>query len=489
MTIALLCVLATTYSVSYAQSVDSVANKVLNFPSKLFGRIRSQAASLNQQLTRQTEKYLEKMARQEARLKKQLGKTDSTAAARLFTNSDQQYAAMLQKFRNDTATGKPIAITGTYQPYADSLGTALRFLQQNPQLLSTAGKDAAQLQNASTQMQQLQAKMQGSEEVQAFIQQRKALINQYLGQLTQLPAGLNNEYQALNANMYYYAQQVQQYKDMLNNPDAMEKKALSLLSQTAAFQNFMKTNSQLAGIFGLPGNASNPGSPQAALARLATRDQLQQVIQGKIAPGGSAGMSALNANVASAQSQLSALRDKLAQYGTGGGNIESPNFQPNDQKTKSFWGRLEYGANLQTSRTNYDFPAVTDFALTIGYKLNKNNSLGIGASYKMGWGSGINHIALTSQGVGLRSYLNMHIKGTWSATGGFEYNYETPFNAIKQLYDLDWWTKSGLIGITKTIPARGRIIKKTTLQLLWDFLSYQQVPKTQPILFRLGYGF
>lgn len=451
--------------------------------------MRSQTASLDQQLTKQTEKYLKKMASQEARLKRQLRKTDSTGADRLFANSDGQYAAMLQKFKNSATTGKPAAFTGTYLPYADSLETALRFLQQNPQLLNATENKSGLVQDASTQMQQLQARMQRSQEVQSFVQERKTMIKEYLSQLTHLPPGLNSEYQAMNANMYYYAQQVQQYKDMLNNPDAIAKKALSILSKTSAFQNFMRTNSQLASIFGLPGNASNPGSPQAALAGLATRDQLQQVIQGQIAPGGSAGMSALEANVQSAQSQLSALKDRLSQYGIGGGNIEMPNFQPNDQKTKSFWRRFEYGANLQTNRTSYDFPAVTDFALTMGYRLNKNNSVGIGASYKMGWGSGINHIALTSQGVGLRSYLNIHIKGTWSATGGFEYNYETPFNSIKQLYNLDWWTRSGLIGITKTVSVNSRILKKTMLQLLWDFLSYQQVPKTQPILFRLGYGF
>jgi hypothetical protein len=484
----LLCLLGAAQA-SNAQELDSVTNKVLNFPSKLFNRIRGKTAELDQQLTKQTEKYLQKMAQQEARLQKQLSKTDSAAAARLFANSPQQYAAMLQKFKNDTATGKAIPFTGTYQPHADSLGTALRFLQQNPQFLSATGKETSLVQGASTQMQDLQAKMQGSQEVQDFIQQRKATIKQYLGTLTQLPPGLNSAYQGMNTKMYYYSQQVQQYKDMLNNPDAMEKKALAVLSQTGAYQNFMKSNSQLAGLLGLPGNASNPATPQAALAGLETKDQMQKVVQGQIAPGGSAGTSALGSNIQSAESQLSALKDKLSRYGAGGENIESPNFTPNDQKTKSFLGRLEYGTNLQTSRTNYDFPSVTDFALTVGYRLGKQNSVGIGASYKLGWGNGINHIALTSQGVGLRSYLNIHVKGTWAATGGFEYNYETPFSSVKQIYNLDWWTKSGLIGVTKTVSIRSQVFKKTTLQLFWDFLSYQQVPRTQPIVFRVGYMF
>lgn len=501
---------------SYGQSADSAMNKVLNFPSKLFSRIQSKSANLDQQLTQQTEKYLEKMEKREERLKKKLSKTDSAGAARLFAGTGQQYATMLQKFRSDTSVNKSGGYSGPYQPYADSLQTSLAFLQKNPQLLGATGAQVQgqvaglqgqvgqlqqlqgasgqlqQLQGASAQLQQLQAKMSGTDEVKAFLQQRKEQIKQYLSQYTHLPGGLNQEYQGMNADMYYYSQQVQHYKDMLNNPDELEKKALAILDQTATFQSFMKNNSQLAGLFGLPGNASNGaggGAPQVALAGLQTRDQLQQMIQGQIAPGGTGGTAAVGQSVQSAQSQLSALKDKLSQYGAGGENIESPDFKPNDQKTKNFLGRLEFGVNMQTSRTNYDFPTVTDFGLSLGYKLNQHNSVGVGASYKLGWGNGINDIALTSQGVGLRSFVNIQVKGSWSATGGLEYNYETPFTSVHQIDHLSYWTPSGLVGVSKTVSVKSRVFKKTSVQLLWDFLSYEQVPKTQPILFRMGYGF
>jgi hypothetical protein len=83
----------------------------------------------------------------------------------------------------------------------------------------------------------------------------------------------------------------------------------------------------------------------------------------------------------------------------------------------------------------------------------------------------------------------MPIKGSFSATGGFEYNYTTPFNSYQQLKQMQYWTKSGLLGVTKTVSMKSRVFKKTQLQLLWDFLSYQQVPRTQPLLFRIGYSF
>jgi len=74
-------------------------------------------------------------------------------------------------------------------------------------------------------------------------------------------------------------------------------------------------------------------------------------------------------------------------------------------------------------------------------------------------------------------------------TGGFEYNYTTPFAGYQQIRNFQDWTKSGLIGVAKTVSTQSRVFKKTSLQLLWDFLSYQQVPRTQPVLFRIGYGF
>jgi len=165
-------------------------------------------------------------------------------------------------------------------------------------------------------------------------------------------------------------------------------------------------------------------------------------------------------------------------------------FKPNNQKTKSFWNRLEYGSNLQTQKTNYFFPATSDIGLSVGYKLNDKSIIGIGGSYKLGWGNGWNHIKLTHQGASLRSFLDYKIKGSFFASGGFEYNYQPLSDSVTaNRSDADLWTKSGLIGISKIISLKSKVFKKTKVQLLWDFLSYSQVPRTQAIKFRVGYNF
>jgi hypothetical protein len=472
-----------------AQSVDSVTGKVLNFPSRFLSSLHRKTADLDQQLTRQTEKYLARMAKREQQLHKKLAATDSVGAKTLFAGAQQKYAALLQKIRTDTGSSHQLT-SGQYQPYADSLQGMLGFLKQNPKLLSSgslpaSGDIQARLQSSTAELQQLQARMKDADQIKAYVQQRKQQIGQYIAQHVNAENLLGKSYAGLNQDAYYYSQQISQYKQMLNDPDQMERKALAQLGRLPAFQTFMKNNSQLAGLFGLPGNSG----PAQALAGLQTRDQVTQQVQGQVSAAGSGGMDALQSNLQSAQSQLDGYKNKLGQFGAGSGDADIPDFRPNDQKTKTFWKRLEYGVNFQTTHNNYYFPIVTDLGLSLGYKLGHNNLVGVGASYKLGWGSGFQHIALSSEGVGLRSFLEIQLKGSFSATGGFEYNYTTPFTGFQQLKQLQYWTKSGLIGISKSVSMNSRVLKKTKVQLLWDFLSYQQVPKTQPILFRIGYNF
>ncbi|HEY4288048.1 MAG TPA: hypothetical protein VGN00_13175 [Puia sp.] len=343
----------------------------------------------------------------------------------------------------------------------------------------------AKLQGAASQFQTLQAKMQDADQVKAFVQQRKQSIKDYISQHANLQGLLGKQYVGLNQDAYYYSQQVRQYKEMWNHPDQLEQQALVLLNKLPAFQTFMKSNSQLAGLFSVPGNYGS----SAALAGLQTKGQVASQIQSQVASAGPGGADALQSNMQSAQSQLDGYKDKLSKMGQGNGDMDMPDFKPNDQKTKTFWHRLEYGANFQTTHNNYYFPMVTDLGLSLGYKLGHSNVVGIGASYKLGWGNGIQHVALSSQGVGLRSFLELKVKRTWFATGGFEYNYTTPFRSHQDIKEIQDWTKSGLVGISKTVSIKSRFFKQTKLQLLWDFLSYQQVPKTQAVLFRVGYDF
>ncbi|WP_315821510.1 hypothetical protein [Paraflavitalea speifideaquila] len=119
------------------------------------------------------------------------------------------------------------------------------------------------------------------------------------------------------------------------------------------------------------------------------------------------------------------------------------------------------GANLQSVRANLFFPTTSDLGLSVGYQLNDNSVVGIGASYKVGWGKNINHIRITSEGMGVRSYLDMRLKKSFYASGGFEYNYQpaTPASTTDGP-DTHLWKQSGLLGISKVISLRSKTFKK-----------------------------
>jgi hypothetical protein len=456
-------------TISYAQAVDSTLEKVTNFPSKLFSRINGQASSLNQQLTRQTQKYLERMARKEAKLRAQLYKTDSAKAAALYPNDpQQQYAALIQKFRQDSS--RIFTSMGPeYLPYVDA----------NP-------TQEAAIQSSLAQYQQLQAKLQAADAIKQFIQARKVQIQQYLSQYTHLPSSIGNTFQGYNKEAYYYAEQVRQYRQMLNDPDKMMQTALGLLGKLPAFNNFMSQHSFLAGLFRVPAGYDNPGGPVG----MQTRDQVMGMIKSQIGQGGGGGAAAIQNSLNTAKQDINNLHNKLSSLGGGSGDIDMPNFKPNDQHTRTFLKRLEYGTYFQTTPATTYYPSYSDLGLTLSYNLGHSNSVGIGASYKLGWGEPIQHIALSSQGVGLRSFIDINLKKSFSLTGGYELNYLTPFSNFQDIrLLLSRWTPSGLIGISKTVSMKSTVFKKTQISLLWDFLSYEQTPRTQPFIFRIGYSF
>lgn len=475
-------ILISLAAMTFAQQTDSVIDKISNFPNRLFSKLKNKTDRLDEQLTRQTEKYLERLAKKEKKFQKKLYSKDSVAAKNLFEGSQEKYLALEQKIKN--VSSQSGSLSGEYLPYVDSLNGSLSFIQKNQNLLNVSPGIKNKIAGSLGSFNQFQSRLQTGEEVKEFIRQRKQLLHETISRYEN-SLGLNKYLQEYNKQAYYYSQQVREYKEILNDPDKIAKKALELLNKLPAFQDFMKNNSQLAGLFNLPGNYGLP----AALDGLQTRDQVMQLMQGQIGSGGSNGMAALQSNLESAHQQLDQFKDKLSQLGGGSGDIDMPKFKPNDQKTKPFLKRLELGTNLQTTRTNYFFPTTTDIGLSLGYKLSNAGTAGIGVSYKIGWGSGINHIHVTSEGIGLRSFLDMKLKKNFYISGGYEENYQQPFNSFQDIRELHAWQHSGLIGLSKMVSFTSKVIKKTKVQLLWDFLSYYQLPRTQPIKFRVGYNF
>jgi len=196
----------------------------------------------------------------------------------------------------------------------------------------------------------------------------------------------------------------------------------------------------------------------------------------------------LRQNLLDAQAYLSQIQNRILSFKSGNiasGNASIPDFKPNSQKTKSFFKRLELGANMQSQKSRSYFPVTSDISLSAGYKLNDKSIVGIGLSYKLGMGRGWENLSLTHQGVGIRSYFDFLLKPSLYISGGFEKNYLNAFKSIDQLKGFDAWQTSGLIGLSKRYTATKRLVGE--IKLLWDYLSYSQLPRTSPLVFRIGY--
>lgn len=444
---------------------------------KYLETISKKADNLKDNIDKTSKKALEQFKNQEERLRRKLSKVDSLKAKAIFNTAADKYKAIDERLKTNI-------LSKSYIPSFDTIVTSLKFLQQNPELLAKAKDGKERLEQAIEKVKGLQTNLQKADEIKRFLKARR----QYLkDQLTNI--GFAKDLKRLNKQTYYYSQQINEYKSLLKDHKKAERKAIALLTKTKVFKDFLRKNSQLASLFRLPGNPADP-TAQVNLAGLQTRAQVNSLIQQRIATGGANGMAQFQQNINQAQSQLNQLKSKISKLGGSSSDLEMPEgFKQNNQRTKSFLKRLEYGLNIQSQKANGFFPTTSDIGLSVGYRLNDKSIVGIGASYILGWGKSWKHISISSQGMGLRTFTEIKLKKSLWMAGGFEQNYKTAFSDFDQLKDFSRWQRSGLLGLSKVISVKTKFFKKTKAQLLWDFLSYEQVPRTQSFLFRIEYNF
>jgi hypothetical protein len=423
-------------------------------------------------LDKATSKYLSKLLKQENKLKNKIRKKDSTLAKQLFTGMEEKYSLV------KAAPQKVSKAASVYSGHLDSLSTALRFF--NTTNLTANPK----LQKTLSQLSSLQDKLNSAEGCRKFIKERGRQLEENLEKL-----GMLKEFKGFQKHAYYYGAQLREYKATWEDPAKLEKKLMEVVMKLPKFKEFFRHNSMLGYLFALSGGEGSNST--ALLAGLQSRASIQQTLIQQFGSGSNVQL-LLQQNVQAAQGHLSKLKNKIGHYSTGGfGNSNSDidlpqGFKSNSQKTKTFLQRLEYGVNIQSQKARSYFPVTSDIGLSLGYRLNDNSAVGIGTSYKLGLGRGWNNIRISSEGVGLRTYVDHKLNGSLYISGGYEQNFRTAFSSVQQLKDYYAWQSSGLIGLSKKYRVSKKL--KGDMKLLWDFLSSQQVPRTQPLLFRVGYS-
>lgn len=416
---------------------------------------------------------LKKFRRSEEQLLKKLKAKDSIAANRKLNNLAEKYtriSGQIQSPENYLSNN----VSSGYIGRLDSLRTLLDFRQAG----LPGSESVEQLQaidDVKKQINLLQVQMNTANAVKKFVAEQQALWKEELSRF-----GLAKELLRFKKQVYYYQQEINEYKQLLSNPDKLVQKALSIASTLPAYKEFMAQNSQLAQLFRMPGYSSVTGT---GVPGLQTQSQVQQQLQQQLSGTGANSFQQLQEQ---AGGMLNDMKGKLNAWGDGDGELPMPDFKPNQQKTKKLLKRMEFGINLQSQRSSNILPSTTDVGLQAGYKLNDKSVIGIGVAYKLGWGKNLSNIKITHEGLGLRSFADVKLKKSIWITAALEYNYQQSFRSVEQLKELTAWQKSAMLGVSKKYRI-GNAGRQGKLQLLWDFLSYSQIPRTPAIKFRLGY--
>jgi hypothetical protein len=469
----------TLYSAySYGQKDTNITTipNITEVPLKFIRNTNDKIDKYSNRLSSKTQKTLEKLSKWEAKIKKLLEKSSPQTAQQLFGEGRETFASMLAKVKE----GKSLVEENRkrYDQYRDQLSTNIKYLETQKEQLDN--KYLQPLTKAKQKIKELDETVEETETAEKLIKERK---KQLLTEAYKV-LGKSKYLKKINEESFYFSETLQNYKNIFSEPGKAEQKALELLGKIPAVKEFVQQNSMLASLFGSPSS----GGSTASLTGLQTRASVNSLISNRISAGGPNAAAQISANMQAAQAELSKLKDKIIKAGGGSSNGELPDFKPKEVKSQTFKQRLEYNTNFNISKPSALQPNTADVAFGIGYKITDKSIIGIGASYKMGFGS-IQAINITGEGVGLRSYINHKLKKNFFITGGYEMNYNTAFKNLNTLQDLSVWNSSGLVGLSKKVKVKTKLFKETTFQLLYDMLHHNHTPVTQQVIFRVGYGF
>jgi hypothetical protein len=457
------CLLLTLFK---ASSQDTTFKSQV-ISGKYFSQVKQKSDKMERQVSRCSEKVLNRFLKQEGRLKRRLERIDPLKADNLFPHSIDSLRSLKSRIHGRIGKYADALMQSDGESYLDSLGNTLSFLKQSNGVTD-------KLKGSLKSVDNLKGKLVQTEQIKAYIRERKQLLKEQLSQYT----GFTKDLQKMNKEAYYYAQQLKEYKEVFKDKKKAEQKALEVMKKLPAYNDFMQKHSQLASLFNIQGAAASTQS----LEGLQTRNQVEQLIQQRLGGGPNAG-AAVSQQMAEARGRFDELKSKFPSLDNAG---EMPDFKPKEMKTKSFLQRLEFGSNVQFQRSNKFFPNTGDLAGQAAYKFNKNGSVGIGLSYKLGMGTGFDNIRFSGQGMGIRSFIDWKLKGTFFLNGGYEQNYQPDYVGVREGVGQKW-TQSGLVGISKKYKINSKL--KGNMMLLFDFLYNRHVHQTDPVKLRLGYNF
>ena len=459
-----------------------ILNEDSTLSNKYYRHVSKKASVFSRRAEKCNRKAIRKFSKQERRIRKRLFEIDSAVAKQVFNHPGD---SLLQSRVTSKVPNKLSVINagGRYNAYLDTLHNSLSFLSKVPGA-GEMGGNSGKLKSTMSRVDLAEGKLAQIDQAQGYMKERQVQLTEAL---SKYGGSFSKNLDGIKKNTYYFKERIENYKQLWSHPDRIETQALAAMNKIPEFTAFMTRNSALAALFNLSSTQSNVES----LAGLQTRDQVTRDMQQRLSGASAQDKLALNAQMQDAQAQLKNLKDKFAGSKDAG---DMPAFKPKEMKSKTFMQRLEFGTNLQFSKSSSFFPSTSAIAGQVAYKLSEKAAVGVGAAFNLGWGAPIKHLQFSSQGYSLRSFMEYKIKRSFFVTGGFEENRQTEIQSIAVLKDWNGWSKSGMIGIEKKYKLSSSAVDSRrqaqgTLVVLFDFLHNTHTPPSSAIVFRTGYNF
>lgn len=461
------------------------------------------------------EKYYRRASRIQHRLLKKLSKKEHSLAGTLAAKQPELYRQYLAgNVSYDsimTLSGDTALLRNKGSPQdnktIDSLKKIQDFLQKQSSKLHTittiAGKAGIHT-NYTSQLNDLQNRLNAQQAVQSLIQQQSNRLNNLLN-ANHIPGGT-----AITKDIAIARSKIQEWKALAADPDAAEAKALEYLQGIEGFEQSFKTTSPYTGLGAnvtaadLQRMGYQTKSNTAALLQQQFGDNLGKVEQqmGQQIQDYTDKLNQVKEKVSAAREQVNEAKGTaanakaMAAQAKSNLRIPKPAFK-NPMRGIPFWKRWTVNYNFQTSRATPDSlrPAMATIGATAVFKHTPKISYGIGIAGSLGLGQDWQHLKLSYEGISARIYADCKLFYGFSLQAGYEKTL-TPKgkNYINELQQdnnakvmetaLGILQDAAYIGIMKTYKINDKW--NGTLLIGYNFL-YQQSGLRSPFILRMGW--
>lgn len=392
-------------------------------------------------------------------------KKDSVAAKVFFAESGAFYQDC-NKAIAEAKSGNTTKELKQFDKYFDSISTTIKFLKEKV----GGGKTIKTALETTQRYSQL---LQANNEIKRSLSKRSKLLRQSFGGVA-----TDKQLRKLQTNAYVLKEKISGYRKQVADRKAVEKKFLSALRKDRRFTDFMKSKGWLATFF-----PPSEGSA-AANSSLQTIASVQAQINQRFGNSGVDPRQFMNQQVSVAQNRINDLKARLNKIKAGSSSDPEMPQRFNAERGKSFMKRLTWETNFHTQHIQV---TMTDVAVTVGYKINDKSVFSLGGSARVGLGKDWNSLKLTSEGYGLRSVLDMKLKHSIWMMGSYETNYYSRFAGAQYSAPVNPWQANILVGFMKRIQITSK--KNGMIRLAYNVLYKQNRFITQPVVFKVGYGF